>query len=303
VILLLTLLCLPAAARGQVQPRASDLPRYHETLPYALTSPSAYPAAYGGFANPGAYGTLPINGDIQYVWKSPDDDFFDIREWGLFVASRQFGFGLVRKQVPAKQEGEIAYVNDARVALAASRAGVSFGIAYGWISGDEEAAPADVQFIQAGFVRNWRFLAFGIAGKFSVDELQDRASMGDLALRPFGNSFLTLFADAELPFGVTATEALWSAGLRLEPARGFSLTGRYYDDQRFSAALSVSWGDGWRAGVNQFFDEETSQPGLGTYELRWGFKERSIMDRPAEPADEPGGDGADAQPGENSTEN
>ncbi|MFQ5512552.1 MAG: S49 family peptidase [Candidatus Krumholzibacteriia bacterium] len=265
-----SLMGLATPGIGQVE---SSIPSYYSHLQFNLTSPTARAAAIGGFANPAVYGMMP-GPEAQFSWSDRDNRFRTLKEWGLFVGTRRIGFGMVRNEIPLPGGGE-AGVNDMRIGFVDGTRNTTVGLGYGWSTGDDELLGRSNVF-QAGVVqRVGRHLSIGVSGNFAIEK-SNQVGLFDIAVRPIGDERLTVFADAELPKGVAASDVPWSVGTILEPIPGIQLTGRFFDDDSYAFSAGFSFG-GLRLSASPRFDKNNNTTNT-TYEIRSGYFERSVFD-------------------------
>jgi protease-4 len=268
------------AALAPVRVHAGGIPSYYQHLDFNLTSPTAFTHAAGGFANPSIYSMMP-GAEVEFYWADHEDSPID--RWGLFTGLENVGFGVVHDRLGN------ASVTDYRLALAGGTRAASFGLAYGWSGGDEDAFGRE-SLIQAGLT--WRFnryLSLGAVEQWGM-ESGDRREIVDAAVRPLGNDRLTLFGDLEtnVTDGDYSDDIPWSAGAMLEVPAGLKLIGRYRDsdasDGTFSLALAYSFGGGFHQGVargsfQEQFDEN-DDASIATWGVRLGYPERSDLLKP-----------------------
>jgi protease-4 len=258
----------------------SSIPSYYDHLQFNLTSPTARAGAIGGFANPAVYGMMPGTESI-FSWSRGDDDlrnwgyFLGGRDlgWGYFLGGRDLGFGLVRSEAPLPGGGKTG-VSDMRIGLVDGTRNTTVGFGYGWASGDDKLLGRSDIF-QVGTVQRFgRYLSLGISGNFAFDN-KDQTGLFDVAVRPIGNDMVTVFADAELPRGISASNAPWSVGAMLEPLPGIQLTGRLFDDDSYAFSVGVSVG-ALRFTSSPRFTEDGETTNI-TYESRSGYFEPSVF--------------------------
>ena len=244
------------------------IPLYYNHLRYNFTSPSARETSIGGYANPAVYGMLPGN-ETWFSWTDQDN----LTNWGLFLGSPNIGFGVVRDDIPLG-DGKTAGVYDYRFALSGGTRNATFGLGYGWSGGDDDLVGRS-RLVQAGVTQRYgRYLSLGLVGNFATDK-DYRTGIVDVGLRPFGDQMLTLFADAELPKGVSASDAPWSVGAMFDLGPGLQLTGRFFDDESYAFSVGYSMDFLGFFGGPQFDakDEHTHN----IWQARLGYPQRNVL--------------------------
>lgn len=271
-ILLTALGAAAVFANGVEADTLSGIPSYYSRSKFNLTSPAAYSTAIGGYYNPAVYRTLG-GGEFIFSWSDKGNDFGSMDEWGLFVGSKHIGFGAVRNVVPLA-DGSEAGVNDLRLALAFGDRNTTVGYGLGWSTGDKDLAGRST-ILQAGLVQRFgRYVSMGLVGTFATEKAE-QSGVTDLAVRPFGTSALTVFADGELPKGVSVDNAPWSIGAMVQPVAGLQLIGRYFEDESYSLSIGLSMGGlGLRGTPSYDKDNNTIN---STYEIRTGYAKRSFV--------------------------
>ena len=244
------------------------IPLYYNQLRYNFTSPAARETAIGGFANPGVYGMLP-GSETYFSWSDQDN----LTNWGLFTSGKHLGFGVVRTDYPLG-DGNNLGVYDYRVALSGGTKDGTFGLGFGWSGGDDDLLGRS-RLIQAGATRRYgRWLSVGLVGAFATDKAY-QTGLADIALRPLGDEKVTLFADAELPKGVSASDAPWSVGAMLDLGPGLQLTGRYFDDESYSFAVGYSLDFLGFSGGPQYDSNDKRTHNI--WQARLGYPQRNIL--------------------------
>jgi protease-4 len=252
----------------------SSIPSYYSQLRFNLTSPGAFSTAAGGFANPAVYGMLP-GGEAQFSWSDKHNSFGSMGGWGLFLAAPSVGFGVVRSEIPLAGGGT-AEVNDMRLALAGGNKNATFGIGYGWSTGDNESVGRS-KIVQLGLIqRIGRYFSLGASGNFAMQN-GNQSGLFEAAARPLGTQMLTAFADLELPKNVALSDAPWSVGGRIEPLPGVALIGRYFEDKSFALSVGLSYAFGTRVTGTPQFDKNGDVANT-LYSVRAGFPEWSVFD-------------------------
>ena len=263
----------PSRAAAQSQ---SSIPSYYSLLQWNLTSPSAFSSAAGGYANPAVYGTLP-GFEGQFSWTDVDNDFGNLGDWGLFLGSK-LGFGVIRNEIPVGTSGQIAGVNDMRIAISGRERSTSVGLGFGWSSGDDELVGRSDIF-QIGLVHRFgRYASIGASGDFALNN-SNQQGIFDIAVRPLATQALTVFADLNWPKGFSLKDAPWSAGAMVEPVAGLQLIGRYFENESYTLSLGFAFGSLGLYGTPRF-NEDNNRTNT-TYQIRSGYPQRSFIDNAA----------------------
>jgi protease-4 len=208
-------------------------------------------------------------GEAWFSWT--DEDSLNNR--GLFIGAPHIGFGAVRSEIPVG-DGATAGVNDYRFALSGGTKDATFGLGYGWSGGDADRVGRS-RMIQAGAVqRVGRRLSMGIAGNFATEN-RYQSGLVDVAVRPFGDRTLTVFADAELPKGVSVSDAPWSAGAMVDVGPGLQITGRYFDDESYALSVGYSFDVLGFFGSPRFSADDKRTETV--WQARLGYPQRDII--------------------------
>ncbi len=257
-----------ASAATSVADVDEPIPSYYTHLRYNLTSPGAWVTSIGGYANPAFYGMLP-GGESWFSWTDEDS----LTNWGLFLGAPHIGFGVVRNEI-ALSGGGTAGVNDYRFGLSGGTKDMTVGLGYGWSGGDGDIVGRS-RMVQVGAAqRVGRHASVGLVGNFATEQ-RFQSGLLDLALRPFGDPLLTVFADAELPKGVSVSDAPWSVGAMVDLGPGFQLTGRYFDDETYAFSIGYNFDVLGFLGNPQFnADDKRTRT---VWQARFGYPQRNIV--------------------------
>jgi protease-4 len=267
-----------ATAGASTHAQAQSIPSYYEALQWNLTSPSAFSTSAGGYANPAVYGTLP-GGEAQFSWTDIDNDFGKLGDWGFFLGGPHIGFGVIRRETPFDTTGQVAGVNDLRIALSPGQMhGTSVGFGFGWSTGDEDLIGRSSIF-QFGLVHRFgRHASMSLSGDFALNS-GEQQGLFDVAVRPLGDQRLTVFADAMWPSHVSFSDAPWSAGAMVEPIPGLQLTGRYFENESYTLSLGFAFGSLGLFGTPRF--DQDSERANTTYQIRTGYPQRCFVEKAA----------------------
>ena len=209
-------------------PGAGQLLPYHGRSEFAPAPPGLAPAGMLGYLNPAALARLDAAESVL-AW-SPDRGEDGAADWGMFSAVPHLGFGVLRRS----QGGE--GFRDYRLGIGAGDRGASAGLAWGWSSEDGSGPvwsagalwqPSSAWSLGAA----WTAEADGGAGELA----------GNVGLRPFGSSRLTLYGEAVRADAAAGGET-WSAGGLVRLWEGLHLAFRYLDGGTVAAGLRAELG-------------------------------------------------------------
>jgi protease-4 len=257
-------LALAACAAGA----DSEIPPFHSQHDFLLASPGGLGYGLYGYTNPALlkYVERP---DILFTWSDASGDFSDFDRWGLFAGTGTLGFGVIRQD-----DDDLGAVNDYRVSVAFGGRAESFGIGYGWSTGDTGCYNRGNVITAGWLARPMRQLSMGLSGTFATAG-SAKEGVADLAVRPLGNELLTVFGDYAIQDGEKLNDGTWSTGAALELIPGVRLTGRYFDTHGFTAGLSFSLGRIGLISQGHFDDEQ--EHSYTTYGVRLGSMDRSFV--------------------------
>ncbi|UCF78274.1 MAG: S49 family peptidase [Candidatus Eiseniibacteriota bacterium] len=263
VLLVLLSACSFTAALGE-----STIPPYHGYTDFLLASPGAMGPGLYGYTNP-ALLTYVHGPDLLFAWSDDTGEWNDFDRWGLFAGVPNLGFGAMHR------ETEAGRVTDYRLSHALGNRSASFGIGYGWSTGDTDIFNRTNVVTLGMLHRPASKLSIGISGVFSTST-SDREGVLDVAIRPLGDERLTGFMDYSLQKGETVEDAHWSIGAVAEVLPGLRLTGRYFDTEAFALGVSFSLGT---VGISsQAHYDEAQDYSYATYGVRLGAYDRNVFD-------------------------
>ena len=205
------LCCLLAANAANAQ---SPFISYAERGEFALAAFGGLDLGLYGYANPALLSY--VEGLEQgFAWS----DSSSTHSWGLFTAAPGLGFGMVN----GRRDREY------RAGLSTGNRNFSLGVSMGWGS---------VRHVVLGGI--WRpGPRLSVGGTFtSTFANEGREGAVDLALRPWGDERLTLYAD----YARTDETEFWSTGAVVELVPGLALTGRLFEDRALSVGLRLGLG-------------------------------------------------------------
>ena len=187
---------------------------YAERAEFALAAFGGLDLGLYGYANPALLSY--VEGLEQgVVWSDSSSTY----SWGLFTAAPHLGFGMLN----GRRDREY------RAGLSSGDRDFSLGVSMGWGS---------VRHVVLGGI--WRpGPRLSLGGTFtSTFANESREGAVDLALRPWGDERLTLYAD----YARTDETEFWSTGAVVELVPGLVLTGRLFEDRALSVGLRIGLG-------------------------------------------------------------
>ena len=205
------LCCLLAFGAAKAQ---SPFIPYAERAEFALAPSGALDMGLYGYANPALLSY--IEGVEQGVaWSDSNSTY----SWGLFTAAPHLGFGMIN----GRRDREY------RAGLSTGDRDFSLGVSMGWGS---------VRHVVFGGI--WRpGPRLSVGGTFtSTFANEEREGAVDIALRPWGDERLTLYAD----YARTDETEFWSTGAVVGLGQGLALTGRMFEDRTLSVGLRIGLG-------------------------------------------------------------
>ena len=205
------LCCLLAFGTAKAQ---SPFIPYAERAEFALAPSGALDIGLYGYSNPALLSY--VEGVEQGVAWS---DSNSTQSWGLFTAMPHLGFGMIN----GRRDREY------RAGLSSGDRDFSLGVSMGWGS---------VRHVVLGGI--WRpGPRLSVGGTFtSTFANEEREGAVDLALRPWGDERLTLYAD----YAHTDETEFWSTGAIVGLGQGLALTGRFFSDRALSIGLRIGLG-------------------------------------------------------------
>ena len=205
------LCCLLAFGAAKAQ---SPFIPYAERAEFALAAFGGLDLGLYGYANPALLSY--VEGVEQGVAWS---DSNSTQSWGLFSAMPRLGFGMIN----GRRDREY------RAGLSTGDRNFSLGVGMGWGS---------VRHVVLGGI--WRpGPHLSVGGTFtSTFANEEREGAVDLALRPWGDERLTLYAD----YARVGETEFWSTGAIVGLGQGLALTGRFFSDRALSVGLNLGLG-------------------------------------------------------------
>jgi protease-4 len=239
---------------------------FHSTTDFLLTSPGALKYGLYGYDNPALLSYLH-QPDFMFTWSDASGKWNDFNRWGLFTAVPNFGFGLIHQKTLGKS------VSDCRLSFGFGDKSTSFGLAYGWSSGDINYFQRRKNVTFGTLVRPNPYISIGAMGTFT--KVDRKEAVIDLGVRPLGNELVTLFADYAITNKQNLKQGAWSYGTAVEALPGVRLIGRYFNTHAFTFGVQLSFG---KAGVStQAHYDKDKNHAYNTYGIRFGAYDRTII--------------------------
>ncbi|MBZ0201301.1 MAG: signal peptide peptidase SppA, partial [Ignavibacteriaceae bacterium] len=244
----------------------SNFSSYYNQNRFGLTSPDAMKYGLYGRVNP-ALLTYVDQPDFYFAWSDRTGNWYDFNNWGVFAAVPNLSFSAVTE----KFKGLV--ITDYKLSAAIGDRTFSAGLGYGFSAGDDKAFNRSSLFTAGLLFRPFQYLSVGLVGNFPT-KLESEAAV-DVALRPFGNEWLSVFGDYVYREKESPADIKWSAGASIEALPGVRITGRYYDKDFFNVGAELSFG---RFGINTntHYDADKNHT-YNTYGIRIGAYDRNIF--------------------------
>ncbi|MDP4114669.1 MAG: S49 family peptidase [Bacteroidota bacterium] len=235
---------------------------YYNQNRFSLTSPGAMRYGLYGSDNPAMLSTVTgLDMLLNFSSKGGNKAFY--------AAVPNFGFSVFHQAVNGLA------VNDFRLSTGFGSGTISMGLAYGWSSGEKTAFNRADVFSAGLLTRPFKYFSLGFWGNFS--SVNDEGIV-DAAIRPFGNEFVSFFADYAFRKNEIPNENKWSAGATIEVFNGIRITGRYFENKAFTLGTEISLG---RIGISsqEYFNTDGKYD-VNSYGIRLGSLDRTIFKAP-----------------------
>jgi len=284
----LILLIAASSLSASTSPTSTSIPRYHSYYDFLLASPASMGFGLYGYVNPAVLRQVE-HADLMFGWTGASDDFSDFDRWGLFSGfpTPRLGFGVIKDEHRYEDEDESGRIWDYRLTTAFGDRGGSFGIGYGWTTGDKigyarsfcDTACSDAvvrsSVVTVGtLMRPSRYLSIGLSGILATTG-PGKEGLFDIGIRPLGNEILAFFGDYAPQNGDTFKNAPWSTGVVLEALPGVRLTGRYFSDHGVTLGLNFSLGSMGLAAQGR--SDAERKHSYNTYSVRAGAMDRNVF--------------------------
>ena len=213
---------------------AQGMPDYYSRSSFLLAPASAFQYGLLGYANP-AVPAFVSKFEAQFRWNQLTTADSPLNRWGIFTASRGFGFQLLREKVGT------GWISNYATSMAIQKGAWAAGVGFQW-SRAAAGIPRYDRLLSVGAIfRPNRFLSVGTSGHFSLDH-DSREGVLDVGVRPLGSPLFTLFGGVAVQNHRPFSESQWSVGAALRILPGVYTVGRYFDDKTATAGLTFNLG-------------------------------------------------------------
>ena len=238
---------------------------YHNRNEFLMASPGAMKLGLYGYDNPALLNYVQ-NPNLMLAW-SDEYGAFDRR--GLFLGLPSFnnllpiGFGVLNHSVNDNR------ITDFKLSTAYGSKAFGVGVSFNLPVRDTDYFNRQNSFTLGTIYRPSEYFSLGLIGT-SVTNFDHYEGVIDLAVRPFGNETLTVFADYTLRDDIKVFDGNWSTGVAVEAFPGMHITGRYFNNNAFTAGIEFSLGNisfSTQGGFNDFkYNHNTYAVRVGPYE-------------------------------------
>ena len=261
----ITSIILSVILLGVVYPQ-QRFPSYFSQNDMELATPGTILFGLSGYSNPAvlSYISQP---NLYFTWNDRESDFNDFNNWGLFASLPNFGISTVNQKIDEFS------ITDYKLSAALGSNFFSFGLGYGWSSGDVNFYNRSNIFTFGVIYRPANFISFSFIGNLPANN--EREGIVGLGFRPLGNYRLTLFGDYVFTQDNIPERIKWSAGAAVEPIDGLRFVGRYFERKSFNVGVQLGLGMFGLTSITHF-DEDAKQS-YNTYGIRIGADDRNLF--------------------------
>lgn len=242
--------------------------RYHKRNEFLMASPGAMRFGLYGYDNPAM---LQYIHDLDFALHWTSEDFVgETSRFGAFFGAPGSSFSFVRNDLFGQE------YRDYRIGLGGGTDAASAGLAINWYRGDTDLLDLSTNVTFGTLFRPGSRLSVGLTATTTFDTEYSEA-VADVALRPFGSPFVTVFGDFAIDQDFrNFQDGRWSAGAAFELMPGLRFTGRYIDDVGITAGIQFSLG---RTGVSyQSHMDTDGNHSYNSYGIRAGALDRNIFE-------------------------
>jgi protease IV len=237
---------------------------YYSINRLGFSSPGAMKYGLYGYDNP-AMLTTQNGPDVFFTWANKTGTVNNFDNWGLFASIPNLGFAMVNSRLYG------ASLNNYKLSASLGDDAFSYGLSYSWNSGDEGAFNASNLYTIGTLLRPDEYLSLGLICNLPTAGRTE--GVIDLAVRPLGDEFISVFGDYSIKKDRYPGETKWSAGAAVEAFPGIRITGRYFDTKFYSAGVELSLGNfGFSSGTH--FDD-AGKNSFTSYGIRIGAYDRN----------------------------
>lgn len=242
---------------------------YRDLRDFQVGSPGSFKAGLFGFDNPALLNYNHSGFDLAFMANDKGDNLLNFDRTALFVASNSLSFGVINNKM-----GDVGYT-DYRISTGFGGRRLGFGLSYGWSSTRGDIQRSSNMMTVGTLLRPSSNLSLAANYSFSLDNAEAEY-VGELALRPFGNEWLTIFADISYITEYTLNDVRWSAGFVFEPLAGIRLNARrFFDDNSTALSVNVSTGLSDYTGLSQI--DQDNNGISNTFGIRIGGLDRTLI--------------------------
>ena len=164
----------------------SRLMDYYSINQLGFTSPGAMKYGLYGYDNPAMLST-ESGPDFYFTWSDNTGTWNNYDNWGLFASIPHIGFAVVNSKLFG------ASINNYKLSASLGDDAFSYGLGYSWNTGNEGAFNASNLYTLGTLIRPDKFLSLGLIGNLPTSGRSE--GVVDLAIRPLGDEFISLFGD------------------------------------------------------------------------------------------------------------
>lgn len=234
---------------------------FKESNDFLIAPSGAYWFGLYGFDNPALlyYMNTP---DIFLLVSTEENDYKNIKDYGVFYGSRNFGFGYFNSQ---KKYSEY------RISSAFGNKKFSIGTGFGWNNEKNRLLTIGTLIRPNPFISSGFYLLYPFTQDAKIGYL-------DIGIRPFKNELLTLFGDFSLRSDDEFEDVKWNLGGIVEPLKGIRFSASYSGERRINLGISLSLGNigfVYKTKLDNNFYYLNN-----IYGVRFGMNDRTIFPKP-----------------------
>ena len=241
-------------------------PSYFTQNDMEFATPGTILFGLSGYDNPAELSFLS-QPNLYFTWNDKNGDFNDLDNWGLFTSIPHLGFSVIN------HSDDSFSISDYKLSASIGSSAFSFGLGYGWSSGDVTYFNRANLYTLGTIYRPANFLSFSFIANLPSNG--EREGIIGAGLRPFGNYNLTFFGDYVFTKDKVPARTNWGAGATLEPVDGLRVTGRYFEGKSFNVGVQLGFGMLGLTSIAHFDDD--AKQSYNTYGIRVGANDRNIL--------------------------
>ncbi len=242
---------------------------YYDLSDFQVSAPGAFKSGLWGFDNPALLNYNHSELDLAFFANNRGGNLYDFDRTAFFYASNGAGFGVVNNKF-----GDNGYT-DYRISQGFGDRIFSLGLTYGWTSTRGNIKRSSDMMAIGALYRPTSYLSIAGNYSFALDN-RDAEIVGEIGVRPLGNEFMTIYADASQLNGQDLKDINWSAGVVLEPVAGIRLNARrFFASEATTLSMSFSAGNYGITGLSVL--DKGNNNLSNTYGFRIGGMDRTII--------------------------